>query len=58
MGCSALVGTSDPARAAAVGRKVERDVSRLDVNMGCPNAFSLKGVMRAAFPFYSVVLVK
>ena len=57
MGCSALEGTSDPAR-AAVGRKVERDVSGLDVNMGCTNAFSLKGVMRAAFPFYSVVLVK
>ena len=41
LGWSALVGTSDPARAAAVGRKVERDVSRLNVNMGCPKAFSL-----------------
>ena len=42
------VGTSDPARAAAVGRKVERDVSGLDVNMGCPKSFSLKGGMGAA----------
>ena len=31
-----------------MGRKVERDVSRLDVNISCPKAFSLKGVMRAA----------
>ena len=36
MGCLALEGTSDPARAVAVGRKVERDVSGLNVNMGCP----------------------
>ena len=42
------IGTSDPARAAAVGRKVERDVSGLDVNMGCPKSFSLKGGMGAA----------
>ena len=42
------IGTSDPARAAVVGQRVERDVSGLDVNMGCPKSFSLKGGMGAA----------
>ena len=37
------IGTSDANRAAAVGRKVENDVSGIDVNMGCPKSFSLKG---------------
>ena len=42
------IGTSDPNRAAAVARKVEADVSGIDVNMGCPKSFSLKGGMGAA----------
>ena len=42
------IGTSDPNRAAAVARKVEQDVSGIDVNMGCPKSFSLKGGMGAA----------
>ena len=37
------IGTSDANRAAAVGRKVENDVSGIVVNMGCPKSFSLKG---------------
>ena len=42
------IGTSDGDRAAAVAKKVERDISGLDVNMGCPKGFSLKGGMGAA----------
>ena len=37
------IGTSDATRAAAVAKKVEQDVSGIDVNMGCPKSFSLKG---------------
>ena len=37
------IGTSDPNRAAALARKVESDVSGIDVNMGCPKSFSIKG---------------
>lgn len=42
------IGTSDATRAAAVAKKVEQDVSGIDVNMGCPKSFSLKGGMGAA----------
>ncbi|TRY63084.1 hypothetical protein TCAL_13181, partial [Tigriopus californicus] len=42
------IGTSDPQRAVQVAQMVERDVDGIDVNMGCPKAFSLKGGMGAA----------
>ena len=42
------IGTSDANRASAVARKVEGDVSGIDVNMGCPKSFSLSGGMGAA----------
>ncbi|CAB4055174.1 DUS2 [Lepeophtheirus salmonis] len=42
------IGTSDPDRAVAVAMKVVKDVDGIDVNMGCPKPFSLKGGMGAA----------
>jgi len=42
------IGTSDGERAAAAAKKVEKDISGIDVNMGCPKGFSLKGGMGAA----------
>lgn len=42
------IGTADGDRAAAAAKKVERDISGFDVNMGCPKGFSLKGGMGAA----------
>ena len=42
------IGTSDPDRAARVAKMVEQDVDAIDVNMGCPKSFSLKGGMGAA----------
>eukprot|EP00038_Savillea_parva_P015609 m.14523 g.14523 ORF g.14523 m.14523 type:complete len:511 (-) comp3160_c0_seq1:149-1681(-) len=42
------MGTSDPDRAVAAARLVADDVAGIDVNMGCPKAFSLKGGMGAA----------
>lgn len=42
------IGTSDPARAAAVARMVGKDVAGIDVNMGCPKKFSMLGGMGAA----------
>jgi len=42
------IGTCDPDRAAKVAKKVENDVDGIDVNMGCPKSFSLKGGMGAA----------
>ena len=42
------LGTSDGALAAAAARKVEKDVAGIDVNMGCPKPFSVKGGMGAA----------
>lgn len=42
------IGTNDGDRAAAVAKKVEKDISGIDVNMGCPKGFSLKGGMGAA----------
>ena len=37
------IGTSDPIRAVKVATMVEEDVDAIDVNMGCPKSFSLKG---------------
>ena len=42
------IGTSDPTRAVKVAKMVEQDVDAIDVNMGCPKSFSLKGGMGAA----------
>ncbi|XP_050428190.1 tRNA-dihydrouridine(20) synthase [NAD(P)+]-like isoform X2 [Adelges cooleyi] len=42
------IGTNDPSRAAMVAKLVEYDVAGIDINMGCPKGFSLKGGMGAA----------
>lgn len=42
------LGTSDPERAVAAALKVQDDVAGIDVNMGCPKEFSIKGGMGAA----------
>lgn len=42
------IGTNDPERAVKVAKMVEQDVDAIDVNMGCPKGFSLKGGMGAA----------
>lgn len=42
------LGTSDPGRALQAAKIVEHDVSGIDINMGCPKDFSLKGGMGAA----------
>jgi tRNA-dihydrouridine synthase 2 len=42
------IGTSNGDRAAQVAQKMEQDIDGIDVNMGCPKSFSLKGGMGAA----------
>ncbi|XP_022241457.1 tRNA-dihydrouridine(20) synthase [NAD(P)+]-like isoform X2 [Limulus polyphemus] len=42
------MGTCDPGRALVVAKMVEKDVAGIDVNMGCPKEFSIKGGMGAA----------
>eukprot|EP00754_Rhynchopus_humris_P041799 Rhum_TRINITY_DN2533_c0_g1::Rhum_TRINITY_DN2533_c0_g1_i1::g.7470::m.7470/K05543/DUS2; tRNA-dihydrouridine synthase 2 len=42
------LGSSDPAAAAKAAKHVEQDVDGIDLNMGCPKAFSIKGGMGAA----------
>ncbi|XP_060661873.1 tRNA-dihydrouridine(20) synthase [NAD(P)+]-like [Drosophila nasuta] len=42
------LGTSDAARALAVGKLVQHDIAGIDINMGCPKEFSIKGGMGAA----------
>lgn len=42
------IGTNSPERAVKVAKIVEKDVDAIDVNMGCPKGFSLKGGMGAA----------
>ncbi|XP_050531826.1 tRNA-dihydrouridine(20) synthase [NAD(P)+]-like isoform X2 [Daktulosphaira vitifoliae] len=42
------IGTNDPNRAAMVAKLVQHDVAGIDINMGCPKNFSLKGGMGAA----------
>ncbi|XP_049540110.1 tRNA-dihydrouridine(20) synthase [NAD(P)+]-like [Anopheles darlingi] len=42
------IGTAAAERAAAVGRMLQEDVSAIDVNMGCPKDFSIKGGMGVA----------
>ncbi|XP_066140987.1 tRNA-dihydrouridine(20) synthase [NAD(P)+]-like [Euwallacea fornicatus] len=41
------LGTCDPSRALKVGKMIENDVAGIDINMGCPKEFSLKGGMGA-----------
>ena len=42
------LGTSDASRAVIAAKLVEEDVSAIDVNMGCPKSFSIKGGMGSA----------
>lgn len=42
------IGTADPERCLRVAKMVEKDVAGIDINMGCPKEFSLKGGMGAA----------
>ncbi|XP_044267711.1 tRNA-dihydrouridine(20) synthase [NAD(P)+]-like isoform X2 [Tribolium madens] len=42
------LGTCDPQRALKVAKMIENDVAGVDINMGCPKEFSLKGGMGAA----------
>lgn len=42
------IGTSCPERALKVGQMVQDDIAGLDINMGCPKEFSIKGGMGVA----------
>lgn len=42
------LGTCSPDRAVKAAKMVENDVSGIDINMGCPKEFSIKGGMGAA----------
>lgn len=42
------MGTCSAERALRVGRMVQADVAGIDINMGCPKEFSIKGGMGAA----------
>lgn len=42
------LGTASAERALKVGKLVEMDVAAIDINMGCPKEFSIKGGMGAA----------
>lgn len=42
------IGTCDPDRAFRVGKLMENDVAGIDINMGCPKEFSVKGGMGVA----------
>ncbi|XP_054153886.1 tRNA-dihydrouridine(20) synthase [NAD(P)+]-like [Oppia nitens] len=42
------LGTSDARRALRAAKLVARDVAAIDVNMGCPKEFSIKGGMGSA----------
>ncbi|XP_037503899.1 tRNA-dihydrouridine(20) synthase [NAD(P)+]-like isoform X2 [Rhipicephalus sanguineus] len=42
------IGTCNPDRAVQIAKLVEKDVAGIDVNMGCPKEFSIKGGMGAA----------
>lgn len=42
------IGTADAKRALETAKLVEKDVAGIDVNMGCPKEFSVKGGMGAA----------
>ena len=42
------MGTADPDRAVRTAKLVCNDVAAIDINMGCPKPFSVKGGMGAA----------
>ncbi|XP_065340363.1 tRNA-dihydrouridine(20) synthase [NAD(P)+]-like [Cloeon dipterum] len=42
------LGTCNAERALLVAKKLENDVAAIDINMGCPKEFSIKGGMGAA----------
>ncbi|XP_065094546.1 tRNA-dihydrouridine(20) synthase [NAD(P)+]-like [Ochlerotatus camptorhynchus] len=42
------LGTANAERALQVGLKLQQDIAALDVNMGCPKDFSIKGGMGVA----------
>lgn len=42
------IGTASADRALRVAQMVENDVAGIDINMGCPKEFSIKGGMGAA----------
>ncbi|XP_003738585.1 tRNA-dihydrouridine(20) synthase [NAD(P)+]-like [Galendromus occidentalis] len=42
------IGTCSPERAVRVANMIKADVAGIDVNMGCPKEFSIKGNMGAA----------
>uniref|UniRef100_A0A158RDJ5 tRNA-dihydrouridine synthase n=1 Tax=Hydatigena taeniaeformis TaxID=6205 RepID=A0A158RDJ5_HYDTA len=42
------LGTADSTRALVAAQKVQDDVAAIDVNMGCPKQYSIKGGMGAA----------
>lgn len=42
------IGTASAQRALAVAKLVESDVAGIDINMGCPKEFSVKGGMGVA----------
>lgn len=42
------IGTSSAERALKVAKMVENDIAGIDINMGCPKEFSIKGGMGAA----------
>uniref|UniRef100_A0A8W7PQZ0 DRBM domain-containing protein n=1 Tax=Anopheles coluzzii TaxID=1518534 RepID=A0A8W7PQZ0_ANOCL len=42
------IGTASAERAVAVGQMMQNDVAAIDVNMGCPKDFSIKGGMGVA----------
>ena len=42
------LGTNSPEHAVAAARHFERDIDGVDLNMGCPKDFSIKGGMGAA----------
>lgn len=42
------LGTADPERAVRVGLMLQADIAALDINMGCPKEFSIKGGMGVA----------
>ncbi|KAH3774399.1 hypothetical protein DPMN_175781 [Dreissena polymorpha] len=42
------MGTANAQTALNAAKKIEQDVSAIDINMGCPKEFSIKGGMGAA----------
>lgn len=42
------LGTASAERALRIAKMVENDVAGIDINMGCPKEFSIKGGMGAA----------